>query len=99
MKKLAPRSRDVHVFVCHGSRCTRNGAPTVRRELAKALARLGLKAKASRTSCQGRCKEGCIVFVERPRARLWGQVLAEDAGRLARKIAKAVRREETRTRA
>ena len=92
MQKIDPKPRDVHAFVCHGSRCTGRGAPPVRRELARALARLGLKAKVSRTSCQGRCKEGCVVFVERPRPGLWGAVRVEDAERLARKLAKRVRR-------
>ena len=92
MKKLEPRARDVHVFVCHGSRCTRNGAPLVRRGLLKELVRLGLRPRASRTSCQGFCKQGCVVFVERPRARIWGRVGAEDLPGLAAKIAKSVRR-------
>ena len=92
MKRLEITSRDLHVFVCHGSRCTRHGAPAVRRELVRALARLGLKPRASRTSCQGRCKQGCIVFVERPRARRWGYVRVEDVERLAGKLAKALRR-------
>ena len=92
MKKLDPRPRDLHLFVCHGNRCTRRGAPLVRRELSRALARLGLKTKTSRTSCQGRCKEGCIVFVERPRPGLWGAVRVGDVERLARKLARRVRR-------
>ena len=92
MKKLPARPRDVHVFVCHGGRCTRNGAPTLRRELVRALGRLGLRAKATRTSCQGRCKEGAIVFVERPRPRVWGGVRAGDVEKLARKLARAAHR-------
>ena len=92
MKKLEPRARDVHVFVCHGSRCTRNGAPLVRRGLLKELGRLGLGSRASRTSCQGFCKQGCVVFVEQPHPRVWGRVGTEDLSRLAGKIARAARR-------
>ena len=97
MKKLEPRARDVHVFVCHGSRCTRNGAPLVRRGLLEALVRLGLRPRASRTSCQGFCKQGCVVFVERPRARVWGRVGTADLPRLAGKIAVAVRRSKDKS--
>lgn len=90
MKKLEARKRDIHVFVCHGSRCTRNGAPLVRRGLVKELSRLGARSKVSRTSCQGFCKQGCVVFVERPRARLWGRVREEDLARLARKLVRGL---------
>ena len=90
MKKLEPRKRDVHVFVCHGSRCTRNGAPLVRRGLVRELSRLGVRSKASRTGCQGFCKQGCVVFVERPRTRVWGRVREEDLARLARKLVRGL---------
>ena len=92
MKRLDDPRRDPHVFVCHGKRCTSNGAPRVRTALARALRALGLRPRLSRTSCQGHCKRGPVVFVERPRPRVWGQVGEGDVERLARRIARRARR-------
>ena len=91
MKKLDPKPRDAHVFVCHGSRCTAGGAPRVRAALAKALRAAGVKARVTRTSCQGSCKQGPVVFVESARPRTWGGVREADAPRLARRIVKRLR--------
>ena len=88
MRKLAPKPRDAHVFVCHGSRCTAGGAPRVRSALAKALRAVGLKARVTRTGCQGLCKQGPVVFVEGARPRAWGGVREGDAARLARRVLK-----------
>ena len=79
------------MFVCHGSRCTAGGAPRVRSALAKALRAAGLRARVTRTSCQGLCKRGPVVFVESPRPRTWGAVREADAAKLARRILKRSR--------
>lgn len=88
MKRLDPKPRDAHVFVCHGGKCTTNGAPRVRSALAKALRALGLKARVTRTSCQGLCKQGPVVFVEGVRPRTWGGVREDDVPKLARRVRK-----------
>ena len=88
MRKLDPKPRDAHAFVCHGSRCTAGGAPCVRSALAKALRAAGIKARVTRTSCQGLCKQGPVVFVEGPRPGTWGGVHERDAPKLARRIVK-----------
>ena len=90
MKKVEQKPRDAHVLVCHGSRCTRGGAPRIRAALAKALRAAGLKARLTRTSCQGLCKQGPIVFIEAPRPRTWGAVVESDVPRLAERIARRV---------
>ncbi len=90
MKRLDPKPRDAHVFVCHGSKCTAGGAPRVRTALARALRALGLKTRVTRTSCQGLCKRGPVVFLEGPRPRTWGDVREGDVPRLARRVRKRV---------
>lgn len=91
MNRLEPKPRDAHVFVCHGSRCTNGGAPKIRALLAKALRGAGLKARVTRTGCQGLCKQGPVVFVESDRPRTWGGVREADVPKLARRIVKRTR--------
>ena len=86
MQKIDPKPRDAHAFVCHGSRCTAGGAPRVRTALAKALRAAGLRARVTRTGCQGLCRRGPVVFVEGARPRTWGAVRESDAAKLARRI-------------
>lgn len=92
LKRLDPKRHDLHVFACHGNRCTREGAPTIRRLLLQALKRGGVRVRISRTGCQGHCKQAPVVFVEGDRARVWGEVGAPDVARLADKLIKRLRR-------
>lgn len=88
LRRLEPKARDLHVFVCHGTRCSRGGAPRLRALLARTLKAAGVRARLTRTSCQGHCKRGPVVFVERPKRRVWGGVGEADVERVARKLAR-----------
>lgn len=92
MKRLEQKPCDVHVFVCHGRRCTDGGAPRVKSLLGRLLNSAGVKARVSRTACQGYCKQGPVVFIERPKRRTWGSVRESDTGRLASRLVRLLRR-------
>lgn len=85
MKKLKPK-HDLHVFVCHGSKCTKRGAPGIRGELRKGLRAAGLDVRVSRTTCQGRCKDAPVVFTEGKKPKWWGEVNHDDTGKLVNKL-------------
>lgn len=93
MRRLAPTSREPHVFVCHGKRCTANGAPRLRAALSRALRAAGLRPRLTRASCQDHCKRGPVVFVERPSRRVWGAVDEDDVPMIAAKLERALLRE------
>lgn len=90
MKKLKPKPYDAHVLVCHGSKCSKRGAPSVKSSLQKSLKAEGHAVRVSRTTCQGFCKHGCVVALEGKKAKpkWWGEVAPEDTDALRRKIVK-----------
>lgn len=78
---------DVHIFICHGSKCSKNGADDIRSNLRKALKNESVKAKISKTSCQSLCKKGCIVFAQgKDSKQAWQEVKARDADQLAQQL-------------
>jgi len=90
MKKLKPKPYDAHVLVCHGSKCSKRGAPKVKAGLQKTLKSEGHVVRVSRTTCQGFCKHGCVVALEgkNVKPKWWGEVAPEETDALSRKIAK-----------
>lgn len=90
MKKLTPKPYDAHVLVCHGSKCSKNGAAKVKAGLQKTLKASGHAVRVSRTTCQGFCKYGCVVALEgkKTKPKWWGEISPEDSDALSRKIAK-----------
>lgn len=76
-----------HIFICHGSKCAKNGAEEIRSTLRKTLKSQGLKAKISKTSCQSLCKHGCIVFAQaKDEQYAWQEVRQKDIPTLATKL-------------
>lgn len=53
-----------HLLICNGSTCMRAGAEEVTQEIRREIAKNQLDAKihTSRTRCNGRCKDKCIVI-------------------------------------
>ena len=91
MKKLKPKRYDAHVLVCHGSKCSKQGATKLKADLQRDLKANGCAARVSRTTCQGLCKHGCVVGLEAKKALWWGRVDYEDIPKLSKKIIKQLR--------
>lgn len=53
-----------HLFVCNGSSCMRKGAEDITLAIREEIAELGLDEQihTTRTRCNGRCKDACIVI-------------------------------------
>ncbi|OLN21981.1 hypothetical protein BTO30_12210 [Domibacillus antri] len=54
-----------HVLICNGSTCMRKGGEEVTQAIRDEITKLDLDAKVhtTRTRCNGRCKDGCVVIV------------------------------------
>lgn len=87
MKKLKPK-HELHVFVCHGSKCSKRGASDIRSDLRKGLRDAGVDVRVSRTTCQGQCKRAPVVFTEGKKSKWWGEVSRDDADKLVSKLSK-----------
>lgn len=53
-----------HLFICNGSSCMRKGAEDITLAIRDEIAELGLDEQihTTRTRCNGRCKDACIVI-------------------------------------
>ncbi|MGX9134565.1 (2Fe-2S) ferredoxin domain-containing protein [Rummeliibacillus sp. JY-2-4R] len=53
-----------HLFICNGSSCMRKGAEDITVAIRDEIAHLGLDEQihTTRTRCNGRCKDACIVI-------------------------------------
>lgn len=56
---------DKHVLVCNGSTCMKKGGEEVTQALRDEITKRELDAivHTTRTRCNGRCKDGCVVVV------------------------------------
>ncbi len=54
-----------HVLICNGSTCMRKGGEEVTQAIRDEITSRNLDAKihTTRTRCNGRCKDGCVVVV------------------------------------
>ena len=91
MKKLKPK-HDLHVFVCHGGKCSKRGASDLRGDLRKGLRDAGVSVRVSRTTCQGQCKRAPVVFTEGKKPKWWGEVSRDDTDELVSKLSKPLQR-------
>lgn len=53
-----------HLFICNGSSCMRKGAENITLAIRDEIAELGMDEQihTTRTRCNGRCKDACIVI-------------------------------------
>ncbi|WP_248925874.1 (2Fe-2S) ferredoxin domain-containing protein [Paenibacillus hamazuiensis] len=72
-----------HVFMCNGSSCMRQGAEEVTRAIREEIAVRGADGliHTTRTLCQGRCEDACVVTVY-PEGSWFKQTTPELARRL-----------------
>ncbi|MCM3713766.1 (2Fe-2S) ferredoxin domain-containing protein [Halalkalibacter oceani] len=54
-----------HVLICNGSTCMKHGGEEVTQAVRDEISRLGLDEKihTTRTRCNGRCKDACVLIV------------------------------------
>ncbi|MBA2875921.1 (2Fe-2S) ferredoxin domain-containing protein [Thermaerobacillus caldiproteolyticus] len=54
-----------HVLICNGGSCMRKGGEEVTTAIRSEIERLGLDSEVhtSRTRCNGRCEDACVVIV------------------------------------
>lgn len=91
MKRLEPKAYRLHVLICKGKDCTRQGADDVAKSFRRVLKQQGAKeVRLTRTYCLGQCKHACVIAAEGPKAkrRWWGSVTPDDAVKLAKKLLK-----------
>ncbi|GAB7387067.1 hypothetical protein BSNK01_09030 [Bacillaceae bacterium] len=69
-----------HVFICNGSSCLRKGGEEVTQAIRREIAAAGMDEAihTSRTRCNGRCKDACVVIVY-PEGIWYKDVTAADA--------------------
>ena len=69
-----------HVLLCNGSSCNRNGAEEVTVAIRNAISEAGLddQIHTTRTRCNGRCQDACVVIVY-PEGIWYRNVTPEDA--------------------
>ncbi|KZE55596.1 ferredoxin [Brevibacillus parabrevis] len=72
-----------HVLLCNGGSCMRNGGEEVTVALREAITEAGLDdyVHTSRTRCNGRCEDACVVVVY-PEGIWYQNVTPEDAKRM-----------------
>ena len=92
MKKLKPKPYDGHLLVCNGKHCCKRGGSELAKSLRRELRRRNVPCRVSRTQCLGQCKLSCVVAFEGPGARWWGNAAPDDAGTIAKKVAKKIAR-------
>ncbi|SEB13642.1 (2Fe-2S) ferredoxin [Thalassobacillus cyri] len=70
-----------HVLICNGSSCMRKGGEEVTHAIREEIQKLELdnQIHTSRTRCNGRCKDACVVIAY-PEG-VWYGVTSPDAGR------------------
>jgi len=69
-----------HVLICNGGSCMRKGGEEVTVALRESISRAGLDdvVHTSRTRCNGRCEDACVVIVY-PEGIWYENVTPEDA--------------------
>lgn len=72
-----------HVLICNGGSCTRQGGEEVTDAIRHAIADAGLDdcVHTTRTRCNGRCEDACVVIVY-PEGVWYKQVSPQDAPKL-----------------
>ncbi|KQL49407.1 ferredoxin [Brevibacillus choshinensis] len=72
-----------HVLLCNGGSCNRNGGEEVTVAIRNAIAEAGLddRVHTTRTRCNGRCEDACVMIVY-PEGIWYQNVTPEDASRL-----------------
>ncbi|KIL40587.1 hypothetical protein SD70_12665 [Gordoniibacillus kamchatkensis] len=70
-----------HVFMCNGSTCMRNGAEDVTQAIRNEITANGADSiiHTTRTRCQGRCEDTCVVTVYPEGA--WFKAVTPELGR------------------
>lgn len=70
-----------HLFICNGSSCMRKGAEDITIAIRDEIAQLGMDKQihTTRTRCNGRCKDACIVIAY-PQGS-WYKASTSDIGR------------------
>ncbi|CAM3791238.1 (2Fe-2S) ferredoxin domain-containing protein [Mesobacillus zeae] len=74
-----------HILICNGSSCMRKGGEEVTEAIRREIAELNLDSRihTTRTRCNGRCKDACIV-IEYPEGTWYKEMTPELGRRLAR---------------
>ncbi|MFE3975437.1 (2Fe-2S) ferredoxin domain-containing protein [Peribacillus sp. SIMBA_075] len=72
---------NTHLLICNGSSCMKKGGEEVTQAIRDEITSKGLdmKVHTTRTRCNGRCKDACVV-IEYPQGR-WYRVDTPDYGR------------------
>ncbi|MED4750947.1 (2Fe-2S) ferredoxin domain-containing protein [Brevibacillus choshinensis] len=72
-----------HVLLCNGGSCNRNGGEEVTVAIRNAITEAGLddRVHTTRTRCNGRCEDACVMIVY-PEGIWYQNVTPEDASRL-----------------
>ncbi|MDF2680497.1 MAG: cbiW [Brevibacillus sp.] len=72
-----------HVLLCNGGSCNRNGGEEVTVAIRNAITEAGLddRVHTTRTRCNGRCEDACVMIVY-PEGIWYQNVKPEDASRL-----------------
>ncbi|MFJ8260692.1 (2Fe-2S) ferredoxin domain-containing protein [Rummeliibacillus sp. NPDC094406] len=70
-----------HLFICNGSSCMKKGAEEITLAIREEIAQLGMDEQihTTRTRCNGRCKDACIVIAY-PQGS-WYKASTTDIGR------------------
>lgn len=75
-----------HVLICNGSSCMRKGGEEVTQAIREEIANLELDSQihTSRTRCNGRCKDACVVIVY-PEGTWYKAASAEQGSEIVRR--------------
>ncbi len=95
VKKLEPNPYRVHVLICRGQSCLKSGSDAVAKAFRSEVKTLGAKGiRTSRSFCLGQCGKSCVVVAEGPKGkrRWWGKVNPKGARRVAKKLAKGLKK-------
>lgn len=92
MKKLKPKPYEGHALVCTGKHCGKKGGADLAKALRRELRTCQVPCRVTRTTCLGQCKACCVVAFEGPKGRWWGKAGPDDAEKIARKIAKRLKK-------
>ncbi|RZI50344.1 (2Fe-2S) ferredoxin domain-containing protein [Aeribacillus pallidus] len=80
-----------HILICNGSTCMRNEAEQVTESIRQAISQKGLEnyIHTTRTRCNGRCKDKCVVVLY-PEGIWYKQFRPSDAPSFVEALSKGV---------
>jgi (2Fe-2S) ferredoxin len=86
MKQLNINPYEAHVFVCQGSKCSKHSGKEIYKELRRKFKHLELPVQVSRADCFGECNHACVVVLEGPDSRWWGEVKPKHVAKVSEKV-------------